>query len=93
MGKFRKILGLLKTRLDLAPDLDELLALEYFEAESCSVGPHPKKVWTIRPNKEVVVMRLNKQLPINTIQQQIKIHLKIQVEAQIARERMVVQTY
>ena len=45
----------------------------------------------IRPNKEVVVMRLNKQLPINTIQQQIKTHLKIQIEAQIAREQMVVQ--
>ena len=35
-------------------------------------------------------MRLNKQVPINTIQEQIKIHLKIQLEPQITRERMVV---
>ena len=35
-------------------------------------------------------MRLNKQVPINTIQEQIKIHLKIQLEAQIARERTAV---
>ena len=55
-----------------------LLNISNLCSQSCSVGV-PKKVWTICPNKEAVVMRLNKQLPINTIRVQIKIHPRIQI--------------
>ena len=54
-------------------DLSEFLAPEYFQPlQSKLLRWLPKKVWTIRPYKEPVVMRLNKQLPINTIRVQIK---------------------